>query len=160
VLLASTLLVVGLAAHWSNATSASQRALGLPSGLGSWVDRAVPQGTAVVGLWDTRLERATNPGDRYFRLMAAEVLNRSIGDVYRIGGPSYYEAFLPTVPTHAGADRVVHDASGKPLNVRYVLVPCRSLVEGRVIARTAPSTLLLVEVEPPLRLASPGCAAS
>ena len=158
VLLASTLVVVGLAAHWSNATSASERADGLPHGLGNWVDDAVPPGARVVGLWDTRLERATTPGDRYFRLMAAEILNRSIGDVYRIGGRSYYEAFLPTVPARAGVDRVLRDASGRPLDVRYVLVPCRSLVDGRVITRTAGSTLVLMEVQPPVRLASPGCA--
>jgi hypothetical protein len=152
-LVASTMVAVGLVADWSNGDAAAGHAEAFAGSSATWVDDAVPPDATVAALWDSRLEKATTPGDAYFQLMAAEVLNRSIGDVYRVGGPTYYEVFLPTVPVHVANGSVV-DARGRPVDARYALVTCRTLVEGRVIARTTRGALRLVEVDPPLRLAS------
>ena len=67
-----------------------------------------------------------------FWLMVTEFFNRSVGTVYRIGRPTYYEAFLPTVPVTVGEDGSLTDGS-VPIAPDYVLVTCRTPVVGEIV---------------------------
>ena len=93
-----------------------------------------------------------------FRIMVAEFFNSSIGDVYRIGRPTYYEAFLPTAPVGVRSDGGLFAMGGGRVNAAYVLVTCRTPVAGRILARSPHGVLELVEVQQPLRLQRSRCA--
>ena len=67
--------------------------------------------------------------------MVAEFFNAALGDVYRLGGPTYYEDFLPTKPIGQRSDGTLM-ANGTPLEARYVLVTCQTPVVGTVVARS------------------------
>ena len=100
------------------------------------------------------------PQGAYYWLMVTEMFNPSLGDVHRIGSPTYYENILPTVPARV-RDAAVVLRNGAPLDARYVLATCRSAVEGRVVAASPHRALLLIESASPLRLSSiDRCAAS
>jgi hypothetical protein len=84
--------------------------------------------------------------------MVSEFFNRSVGPVYRIGGPTHYESVLPTSPLVVSADRTLAEARGHPVVAEYVLVPCRTHVAGAVVAMPRGSQVQLVRVDPPLRV--------
>ena len=159
-LLATTLIVVGVVTRWSNQNSASNSASAFGGQSPTWIDDALPPGEHAAVLWDTRFEGVTSPGRLYFWIMVAEVLNRSVGDVYRLGRPTYYEGFLPTVPARLGADAHLRDAGGALLSERYMLVTCRTPVRGRTIAQLPGGELRLVEATQPLRLATRSACSS
>jgi hypothetical protein len=160
-LLGSTLAFLAVVAFWSNANSSSSSSSAFPGRSPSWVDDAVPEGAEVAVVWDTREEGARTPGKAYFWLMATEVLNPTIGAVYRIGPPTYYEAFLPTVPVDPRPDRTLVDGNGALVRSRYVLATCRAGVSGHVIAHAPDGLLRLVRVEGPVRLTEAStCAGS
>jgi len=145
-----SMVVIGMAGVSSFAGSASNSATAFGGGQANWVDRAVPEGARVAILWrqgpETRAVRAE------IWLMVTEFFNRSVGDVYRIGRPTYYEAFLPTERIAEGPDgTLVRD--GKPLEARFVLVACEAPVVGTVVANAPHGSLQLVRADAPLRLA-------
>ena len=88
--------------------------------------------------------------------MVTEFFNEKVGDVYRVGRPTYYEAFLPTLPARPAPTGVLTDVHGNPLAPRYVLTTCRTPVAGRVVARAPDGAFELVEVAPPIRLQAVG----
>jgi hypothetical protein len=154
-LLATTMAFLGVVTYFSNERSASNLATAFPGGSATWVDDAVPAGATVAVLWDARAEGADFPGEAYFWLMATEVLNPTVGGVYRLGPDSYYEVFLPTVPVHVGTGRTLVDAHGTIVRSRYALVTCRTPVRGRVIAQAPRGLLRLVETDGAVRLVGP-----
>ena len=86
--------------------------------------------------------------------MVAEFFNAALGDVYRLGGPTYYENVLPTKPIGRLADGTLM-ANGTPLDARFVLVTCETPVTGTVVARSPDSVLELVRADK----AASACAA-
>jgi hypothetical protein len=148
------LAMVAMGRGADRASSFSHRYVGSPA---SWVDEAVPSDAKVTVLWDQRL--AQGPWDRsYQALMVTEVFNNSVGDVYRLGGPTVYEGVLPTLPARAASTDVVAGQTGRPVVADYVLAPCRTPVRGTVIASAG--ALRLLEVGGSIDLTGqPGCAA-
>jgi hypothetical protein len=145
--------VTGMFAIGANAFSAANS--GAFEGVSpTWVDDAVPDGSRVAVLWNERRARPNKPDPFYTWLMITEVLNRSVGAVYRFGPPTYYEGFLPTVPVDARGDGRVVDAKGRALQAEYVLVTCRTPVEGTIVARAPRAALQLVRVSGTARLST------
>lgn len=140
-------LAVGSNAHWA-ATTAHAFEGRSPT----WIEDAVPVGAPVAVLWDERRASPTPPDPFSFWIMVDELFNRNVGSVYRIGPPTYYEGFLPTVPVRVGGpDRTVL-REGRPLEATYVLSSCRTPVEGTVVASAPRGAFRLVAVEGPVRL--------
>ena len=162
VLVALTMAFLGMTAYFSNARSASNSASAFEGRSRVWVDEAVPRGEKVAVLWDGTAEGAHSPGEAYFWIMATEVLNESLGSVYRLGPATYYEVFLPTVPVTARPDGTLAERDGRILRSKYLLVTCRTPARGRVIAAAPRGLLRLVESDRgPVRLTSrPVCASS
>ncbi len=87
-----------------------------------------------------------------------ELFNTSLGDVYRLGPPTYYEDRLPTVPVEQRGDGSLELAGGASPTVDYVLTTCRTSAGGTVVARSLSGSLVLSRVDGPLRLAAgPTC---
>ena len=146
---ALVMVVAGVNAVFSNANSSANSATAFSGRAADWLDRDVRPGSGVVVLWKQGEEtRAVNAE---FRLMVTEFFNRSAGTVYRIGRPTYYEAFLPTVPVTVGGDGSLTDGS-VPIAPDYVLVTCRTPVVGEIVGTSPLGSFDLVQVEPPLRL--------
>ena len=150
-LVAPWLVFVGVLAVGSNNTSARTFASAFAGEKATWVDDAVGDHQAPV-LWDERLAPTDRPEPFSFWLMVTELFNEDVGTVYRIGPPTYYETFLPTVPVHVGPASRILDARGRPLATRFLLVPCKTPVAGRVVAQAPRGALRLVEVNGPVRL--------
>ena len=160
-LLAGTLAFLATVTYWSTANSASSSASAFAGRTPTWVDDAVAEGAKVGVVWDTREEGAHTPGKAYFWLMATEILNPIVGDVYRVGPRTYYEAFLPTIPVTSRPDGTLVDENGGLVRSRYVLATCRVGVSGRSIAHAPEGLLRLVQVDGPLRLTGAStCAGS
>ena len=148
--------LVGVIAVTSNAGSARTSATSFTPGPATWLDGTVPAGERIAVLWKRGPERRAVVAE--FRLFVTEFFNPEIGDVYRIGRPTYYETFLPTVPVSARPDGRLTDDAGRVLSPRYVLVTCRTPIAGKVVRRGPRGTFTLVEVDPPLRLLpTPAC---
>lgn len=145
-LLAVNFVFVGTVTYESNDTSSSIAESAFPGGSASWIDDAVPSGTNVPMLWDVTAEGRFTPGTAYYWLMSAEILNASVGEVYRLGRPTYYETFLPTVPVRRQSDATLVTRNGRAVRSRYILVTCRTPVRGRLIAQAPGGLLRLVEV--------------
>jgi hypothetical protein len=90
--------------------------------------------------------------------MVTEFFNEKVGDVYRVGRPTYYESVLPTVPVERRPDGSVVDGKSRPLESRFVLVSCRTPVDGRVVAQAPGGALQLVEIEGQVRLTRGRCS--
>jgi hypothetical protein len=141
--------MTGTIAVVSNLNSATNSASAFEGLRADWVDRAVPDGAGVSLIWRQGPEhRALTPE---FWMMVTEFFNPSIGSVYRLGAPTYYEGFLPTIAVDERSDGRLTDR-GLPIDARYVLVTCRTPIVGTVVARAPRGLLELVEVDPPLRL--------
>jgi hypothetical protein len=147
---ALVMLVAGVAVVFSNVNSATKAATAFSGAAADWLDRAVPPGADVAVVW--KRERETRATTAEFRLMVAEFFNERIGTVYRLGRPTYYEAFLPTVPVAARADGRLAAADDTPLTPDYVLVTCRTPVRGTVVGQSPLGSFALVRVDSPLRL--------
>ena len=144
--------LVGVLTVGSNDTSARD-AGGTFAGLSAtWVNDAVPAGSDVPVLWDQNLAVSNTPDSLYFRVMTTELFNPVLGDVYRVGPPTYYETFLPTLPSRVGPGRTIVDGHGRKVETRFVLVSCRTPVIGKVVSEAARGALQLVEVDEPVRL--------
>jgi len=152
---ALTMTLLALLAVGANASSASHSAQTFQGGPATWIDDALPPGVTVPVVWRERLapSRRLDPFAPW--IMIAEFFNPAVRDVYRLGGRTYYEDFLPTKPITQRADgTLVRD--GKPLEARYVLVTCRTPVVGTVVARSPRGALEVVRTDGPVRLAARG----
>lgn len=151
--MASAAVVAGISSA-NSATNAAGAFEGRPA---DWVDRAVPNGSEVVVLWHQGSETHAHTLD--FWLIVTEFFNRSVGKVYRIGRPGYYETFLPTVPVRVAGDRSV-TLKGERFAARFVLTTCKTPIRGRPIAEAPSAWLQLVQVDGVIRLAGqPRCPA-
>ena len=151
---------VGILAVADTSDSAAFYAQSFDSHTADWIDRAVPEGERVAVVWQQQPGRTTPEGVAYW-LMVAELFNQSVGDVHRIGPPTYYESILPTVPVGVRADSRLGLTDGSTLESRFVLVTCRAPVLGEVVATSPYGALQLVEVTTPVRLAARGrCSAA
>jgi Dolichyl-phosphate-mannose-protein mannosyltransferase len=150
-----SMAMVGAIAVISNGNSATNSATAFAGLQPNWVDRAVPEGERVAVIWERGPEGRAVQVE--FWIMVTELFNPSVGDVYRVGRPTYYEAFLSTIPVGVRADRGLVDEDGRRVDPRYVLVSCRTPVIGRVIARAPQGLLELVEVKQPLRMEPSRC---
>jgi hypothetical protein len=158
VLVATWMVVLGMFAVESNRASASRTAAAFDGRSATWVDDALPRDAEVVMLWDETQARKDLPDSYYFWLMVTEFFNGSVGDMYRLGGSTRYEDFLPTVPATLGAGRAVLDGAGEPVVADYALVTCRTPVVGQEVARSPRGALRLVRIGGPVVVrAAPGC---
>ena len=148
------LAIVGAVTVDSNLHSARNSAYAFEGRTATWIDDAVPAGSRVDVLWRRGPEGRPVPVE--FWVMVGEFFNGSVGDVYRIGRPTYYETFLPTVPVRERAGRTLAEDDGKRVDPEYVLVSCRTPVVGEVVGRGPQGRLSVVKVSRPLRLASDG----
>jgi hypothetical protein len=146
---------VGMITVISNNGSATNSAFAFHARDADWLDRALPDGASAAVIWRRGPEARPLPVE--FWLMVTEFFNRDFGDVYRIGRPTYYEAFLPTVQVHPVSGGLAR-ANGSRITPRYVIVTCRTPVVGRVVARAPDARFALVEARQPLELLAKGCA--
>jgi hypothetical protein len=143
--------LVGVLTVGSNDTSARNSASAFAGRTATWVDDAVG-GRDVSVLWDESSAPTNRPEPFSFWLMVTELFNKHVGTVYRIGPSTYYETFLPTVPVRLGPAGAILDQHGRPLETRYLLVSCKTPVEGRPVAQAPRGALRVVEVDGPVRL--------
>ena len=97
------------------------------------LDDALPPGAEVGVLWDETLARKNLPDSFYFWLMVTEFFNDAIGDVYRLGPPTFYENVPADGCRACGIGRTVVRRDDRPVTVEYALVTCRT-PSGDVIA--------------------------
>jgi hypothetical protein len=154
-LIVSWMAVAGVLAVERSAQSSSYFAKPFAGVTRGWVDAAVPNGTSVPVIWDQRVA-PDSPDGLYFSVMVTELFNRSVGDVYRIGPPTYYEDFLPSTRVGVRRDGTLVDARGRPLAARYVLLTCRTSVQGEEVTGAGGGSLQLVKADRPIRLAGAG----
>jgi hypothetical protein len=143
---------VGAITVISDGSSASRSATAFSGRAADWVDRSVPAGTRVPVVWEQGNEGRPLRVD--FWLMVTEFFNRSVGDVYRIGEPTYYEVFLPTVPVTSRPDGSIVDRRRGRMESPYVLATCLAPVEGKVLARSPRGSLRVVATNGPVRLSA------
>ena len=96
--------------HAGSSASASKTFAGLPA---NWIDAALPAGAEVVVIWDQRVAAGDAKDAVYSWLMVAEAFNNKLQRVMRLGPPTYYEAFLPTIPVRILA-RIRHWLRARP----------------------------------------------
>ena len=157
-LAAAAMVVVGAIASLAHAERATNSATPVSVGRATWVDDAVPAGARVAVVWDERRARGESLDPFYPWLMVTELFNPSLGDVYRLGPPTYYEDWLPTVPVEQRSDGSLELSGGGRPRADYVLTTCRTSADGTVVARSLSGSLVLSRVDGPLRLASgPTC---
>jgi len=148
------MLLVGVVTVDSNLHSASNSAHAFDGRRATWIDNAVPAEARVDVLWRRGVDEGAHPLE--FWIMVSEFFNRDVGTVYRLGRPTYYESFLPTVPAIADGDGKLFEEDGRLIEPTYLLVSCRTPVVGETIAEGPRGRLSLVEVDRPLRLAGTG----
>jgi hypothetical protein len=105
-----------------------------------WVDRRVGTAANVAFVWHW------NAGETH-PLWEDEFFNRSVGDVYTIGGPDPSDAGLPETPVHERADGVLVRADGSVPRVRYAI--SYTDLAGTVLRRD-PIGLALYRVDGPM----------
>jgi hypothetical protein len=152
IVVALWMAAVGAITVISDGSSASKSATAFSGRAADWVDRSVPAGTRVPVIWEQGNERRPLRVD--FWLMVTEFFNRSIGDVYRIGEPTYYEVFLPTVPVTSRPDGSIVERRAGRIESPYVLATCLAPVEGKVLARSPRGSLRVVATHGPVRLSA------
>jgi hypothetical protein len=150
-----TMTLLAMLAVGGNASSASDTAKTFQGGSATWIDDALPSGVTVPVVYREQPGASGRLDEFAPWLMVAEFFNTAVGDVYRLGGPTYYEDFLPTKPIAPAGDGRL-EANGAPLEAPYVLVTCETPVSGSVVARSPHGALELVKTEGPLRLAPGG----
>ena len=140
--------------HAGSSASASKTFAGLPA---NWIDAALPAGAEVVVIWDQRVAAGDAKDAVYSWLMVAEAFNNKLQRVMRLGPPTYYEAFLPTIPVRIRSDSTLAESqTGRDLDARYALANCRTQVAGRVVAKSPNGVLQLVKVSGSLRITRSG----
>jgi hypothetical protein len=117
-----------------------------------WVDGSVAKGANVAVVWDQRTAPHGVPDFSYYWLAVTEFFNATVGDVYSIGGRTYYDTFLPTIPVHVTADGTLAKENGRLVRAEYVLGTCRSPVSGRAVADASNGAVRLVEVRGTIRV--------
>lgn len=120
----------------------------------AWIDEALPEGATAPVVWDQRQASAT-PDQLYFRIAVTEFFNRTVTQMYSVGGATYYERFLPSRSAAIGPEGTIRDATGRSVVSDFVLTTCRSPVDGTVVAEAHGGELQLVEVRGPIRIAGP-----
>jgi MFS family permease len=150
------MMFVGALTVGSNHRSARGAAHAFEGLKATWVDDALPAGAEVAVLWDENAASPDSPDPLYFWVTVTEQFNKDVGDVYRIGPPTYYEVFLPTVPVGLRADGTVIDRHGATLHARYVLTSCRTPIQGNLVAEAPRGALRLVDVGGAVRRAAVG----
>jgi len=100
---------------------------GALSGRREWVDDHVSRLNSVSALWTPG---SGNPNT----LVETEFFNRSVGDVYTLGGELPGEGALPQLPALIGSGGRLLTASGAPLRAQYLLTDPSLQPVGRVIA--------------------------
>lgn len=156
-LLGAWLVVVSVVAIGKSLGPASHFAGAFDGRPANWIDRHVGNADQVPVIWDER-SSGPLPDPFEFRVMVTEFFNDRIGDVYRIGPPTYYERFLPTVPVTLRSDGTLGLPNDETVRARYVLVTCRTPVDGRVVATAPGGSLQLVQTGGPVRLSEqPPC---
>jgi hypothetical protein len=154
----AAMIVVGAIASLAHAERATNSATPVSVGRVTWVDDAVPAGARVAVLWDERSAGGRWLDPFYPWVMVTELFNTSLGEVYRLGPPTYYEGWLPTVPVRERADGSLALAPGSRATVDYVLTTCRTSIDGTVVARSLNGSLVLSRVDGALRIApGPTC---
>jgi hypothetical protein len=154
----ATMVVVGAIAIIAHSERATNSATPVSVGRATWVDDAVPAGARVAVVWDERRIRGESLDPFYPWIMVTELFNTSLAEVYRLGPPTYYEDWLPTIPVRERADGSVELMGGGRLIADYVLATCRTSTDGTVVARSLNDALVLSRVEGPLRIGSgPTC---
>ena len=155
-----TMLLLTMLAVGGNADSASHAAQTFEGQSASWIDDALPPGATAEVVWRERLAPSGRLDAFAPWIMISEFFNPAVGHVYRLGPPTYFEKFLPTVPVALEPDRTIR-LDGRPLVARFVLVTCQMPVVGQVVASAPHGALELVEVDGPVRLAGNGhCGSS
>jgi len=158
-LVATSMLLLGLFAVESNAVSAKRTAMAFDSQRATWVDDAVPEGAEVVVLWNETAARHDSTNGFTFWLMVTELFNRSVVRVYRIGPPARYEDTLPSVSVRVGLGGTIVDERGRALRSHFVLSTCRTPVVGRIVAEAPRGVLTLVATRGPIRRSTrPPCS--
>ena len=146
------MVLVGVLTVDSNDSKAQFFARAFKGRSRTWVDDTAPQGRDVPVLWNETSSSRDSPDVLSFWLMVTEFFNKDVGVVYRIGPSTHYETFLPTVPVTVARGGSIVDEHDRPLEAAYVLVSCRTPVEGTVVASAPGGVLRLVEVDGPLRI--------
>ena len=100
---------------------------GALSGRREWVDDRVSKLNRVSALW-------TPQGGNPNTLVESEFFNRSIGDVYTLGGELPGEGALPQLPTSIGSGGRLLTASGAPVRTEYLLTDPSVQPVGRMVA--------------------------
>ena len=147
-----TMALVGVLAAGGHSYSSNSSGRALERDVVQWLDDAVPHGARVDVVWNQGAARQGGPDSFASLIMLAEFFNDSVGDVYRVGEPTYYEAFLPTLPVMLGRNMTLL-RKGRTVDSRFVLTTCRTPVHGRPLTAAAGGLLQVVEVEAPMRLA-------
>jgi hypothetical protein len=109
-------------------------------------------------LWREPGAGVSHPLPIHRRVWINEFFNRSVGDVYVLGGKMPYG--LPTTHARLRGHEVVAD--GRPVHARYVLAPCRLGVLGAVVAVDRRADLAIYRTTGALRLGTrrfPSCSA-
>jgi hypothetical protein len=132
--------VIAAVAFQRNAVTASATQPGVSR---TWIDDAVAMGDSVSVVWAQSTD-ASAPDPDYYPLMAAAVLNRSVGRFLRLGHDTFYEPWLPTTPVRVRRDGILVDPTGEVVVAPYALVSCSLAVAGEVVVRTADRRLALV----------------
>lgn len=149
-----TMVFIGLLAVGDHNFSSTSSARAFHGDAPQWIDDSVPADATVDVVWDQRAARRGLPDPFASLMMVAEFFNDSVGDVYRIGEPTFFETFLPTLPvTVSPSLTVLRD--GRPLVARFVLTTCKTPIPGQRIAEAPNAWLQLLEVDGIVRLDGP-----
>ncbi len=123
--------------HGVRIASAGAVFTGIGNAQRDWIDRAVPDGAEVVVLWTGRTDR--------FTVFQNEFFNRSVGDVYTIGGA--LPGYLPETPVRIDdTTGVVERADDTPVEAEYVLTDGSVSPDGIPVATDAVKGLTVYKV--------------
>jgi hypothetical protein len=117
---------------------------GIPVADRDWIDRAVPDGSAVAVLW-------TGPPPDRFTVNQSEFFNRSVGPVYYTVAPT--PGGVGERPVRVAPGGTVRLADGSPVDERLVLLDGSLDPDGDLVAREPGTGITLWRLDSLLRLA-------
>jgi hypothetical protein len=157
-LVGAWMALLGVLMVGSNHSSAGKLAHAFDGISRTWVDDAAAHRRVVI-VWDESVANPDFPDQFGVWMMVTEFFNEHVGDVYRLGQPTYYESVLPTVAVAQKPDGTVVDGRGRPIEAPFVLSSCRTPVIGDVVASAPRHALQLTRVHGPIRLSrASGCS--
>jgi hypothetical protein len=142
-LVALTFVVVSLLVGISN-TALSRTALPRVGQPANWVDRQVGD-SGQVAIVLRNGDKQVMPWQRRYALWEAEVFNNSIGPVYHLEEP--LPDGLPSVRVAVAGGRLV-TVGGEPLDARYALAHRSLRIDGKPIAQSRRTGLVLYDLRP------------